>query len=63
VCGSCLSDLSVISKYGSSKAFAYGCGRDFSKKGGAHQPNEFMECDSLLRYAKTIAAYVVRVLG
>ncbi len=63
VCGSCLSDLSVISKYGSSKAFAYGCGRDFSKKGGAHQPNEFMECESLVRYAKTIATYVMRVLG
>ena len=63
VCGSCLSDLSVISKYGSSHAFAYGCGRDFSKKGGAHQPNEFMECESLVRYAKVIAACVVRVLG
>ena len=32
VCGSCLSDLSVISKYGNSSAFAYGCGRDFSKR-------------------------------
>lgn len=63
VCGSCLSDLSVISKYGSSRAFAFGCGRDFSKVGGAHQPNEFIECDKLLDYTKTIAAYVLKVLG
>lgn len=63
VCGSCLSDLSVISKYGSSRAFGFGCGRDFSKKGGAHQPNEFMECDKLLNYTKTIAAYILKVLG
>ena len=63
VCGSCLSDLSVISKYGSSRAYGFGCGRDFSKKGGAHQPDEFIECDKLLDYAKTIATYVVKVLG
>ncbi len=63
VCGSCLSDLSVILKYGSNRAFGFGAGREFSKKGGAHQPNEFMECDKLLDYAKTIATYVVKVLG
>lgn len=58
VCGSCLSDLSVISKYGSSDAFAFGAGSDFSEPGGAHQPNEFIECDRLVNYAKTIAAYI-----
>ena len=63
VCGSCLSDLSVISKYGSDRAFAFGCGRDFSKAGGAHQPNEYIECDKLLDYAKAIATYVFKVLG
>jgi len=63
VCGSCLSDLSVISKYGSSHAFGFGCGRDFSKVGGAHQPNEYIECDKLLEYTKTIAAYILKVLG
>ena len=63
VCGSCLSDLSVISKYGSPRAFAYGAGRDFSLEGGAHQPNEFIECDKLTEFAKTIAAYVIKVLG
>ncbi len=63
VCGSCLSDLSVISKYGSSRAYGFGCGRDFSEIGGAHQPNEFIECDKFLDYTKTIAAYILRILG
>ena len=63
VCGSCLSDLSVISKYGSSRAFGFGMGRDFSKEGGAHQPNEYIECNKLLEYTKIIAAYILKVLG
>lgn len=63
VCGSCLSDLSVISKYGSSRAFGFGAGRDFEKIGGAHQPNEFIECDKLVDFAKTIATYILKVLG
>lgn len=63
VCGSCLSDLSVISKYGSSRAYGFGAGRTFSIEGGAHQPNEFIECDKLVDYTKTIAAYILKVLG
>lgn len=63
VCGSCLSDLSVIGKYSGGSAFAYGCGRDFSLPGGPHQPNEYMDCESLVEFAKIIAAYVVKVLG
>ncbi len=63
VCGSCLSDLSVISKYGSKRAFGFGAGRDFSKEGGAHQPNEYIECDKFLEYTKTIASYILKVLG
>ena len=63
VCGSCLSDLSVISKYGSNRAFGFGAGRDFSKEGGAHQPNEYIECDKLLDYAKTIASYIIKALS
>ena len=63
VCGSCLSDLSVIAKYGSTNAFAFGAGREFSKRGGAHQPNEFIMCDELVNYTKTIAAYIIRTLG
>lgn len=63
VCGSCLSDLSVILKYGSKEAFGFGCGRDFSQPGGAHQSNEYIECDALVNYAKQVAAYVLRTVG
>ena len=63
VCGSCLSDLSVISKYGNPRAFAFGAGRGFDKEGGNHQPNEYIECDKLVDFTKTIAAYVIKVLG
>ena len=63
VCGSCLSDLSVISKYGSNQAFAFGISRNFGEPGGAHQSNEYIECDKLLVYAKVIGAYILKVLG
>ena len=63
VCGSCLSDLSVISNYGSHRAFGFGMGRDFSMPGGAHQPNEFIYCDKFVEFTKTIAAYVIKMLG
>ena len=57
-----LSDLSVIGKFGGKCAFAYGAGKDFSLPGGPHQPNEFIDCDKLVEFAKTIAAYIVKVL-
>ena len=63
ICGSCLSDLSVIGKFGGECAFAYGGGRDFTLPGGAHQPNEYIECDKFVDFVKTIAAYVVKVLA
>ena len=63
VCGSCLSDLSVISQNTKGTAFAFGAGRDFSLPGGAHQPNEFIECDKFLDFTKTIIAYIIKMLG
>jgi len=62
-CGSCLSDLSVILKYGSDQAFALGAGRDFSLQEGAHQPDEFIECQRLVDFAKVLAAYILKSLG
>lgn len=62
-CASCLSDLSVILKYGSPEAYGFGIGRDFATYGGAHQPDEHIECDALLEYAKIIGAYILRYLG
>ena len=43
--------------------YGFGAGRNFADEGGAHQPNEFMECDALVAYTKTIAAYVLKILG
>ena len=63
VCGSCLSDLSVILKYGSAQAFALGAGRDFSMPGGAHQPDEYIACSKLVDFAKVLAAYILKTLG
>ena len=63
VCGSCLSDLSIILKYSGIDAYGYGAGRNFDEVGGAHQPNEFIECDQLVEYTKNIGAYIVKVLG
>lgn len=63
VCGSCLSDLSVILKHGNTNAYAFGAGRAFYAKGGSHQPNEYIECDELVGFAKVIGAYVLKVLG
>ena len=59
--GACLSDLSVILHYGSPFAFSFGIGRDFDAEGGAHQPNEFIECDALLEFTKILAAYLCDV--
>ncbi len=63
VCGGGLSDLSVLIKHGSEFAYVIGAGRMFSEKGGAHQPNEFIECDKLLELTKMVAAYLLKVLG
>lgn len=62
VCGGGLGDQSVIAKYGTKNAFSVGPGRSFELEGGAHQPNEFVECDSLVAFTKTMAAYVLKVL-
>ena len=61
-CGSCLSDLSVILKYGGGEAFGFGVGRGFDVYGGAHQPDEHIACENLLEYAKIMGAYVFRYL-
>lgn len=62
VCGGALGDQSVIAKYGTMNAFSTGPIRSFEQAGGAHQPNEFVECDALVEYTKTIAAYILKVL-
>lgn len=62
VSGGGLGDQSVIAKYGCPNAFSVGPIRSFEKAGGAHQPNEFVECDKLLEFTKIMAAYILKVL-
>ena len=63
VCGSCLSDLSVILKYGCKTAFAYGIGRNFDQYGGSHQPDEHISCEKFLEFTKVLGAYIVNTLN
>ena len=62
VCGGGLGDHSVIAKYGCPSALSVGCIRSFEEEGGAHQPNEYIECDKLVEFAKILAAYILKVL-
>jgi acetylornithine deacetylase/succinyl-diaminopimelate desuccinylase-like protein len=58
-CGASLSDLSLFIKYGSPTAISFGVGRDFSDYGGAHQTDEFIECDKLLDLTRTLAVFLL----
>ncbi len=58
-CGACLSDLSLFIKYGSPRAVSFGIGRDFNVYGGAHQADEFIECDRLVEFAGIVAAFLL----
>lgn len=60
--GGGLGDQSVIAKYGCANAFSIGCIRGFEQEGGAHQPNEFIECHKLVEFTKVMAAYVWKFL-
>jgi len=58
-CGSCLSDLSLFLANGKGVSYSFGIGRDFDAYGVAHQPDEYIECDKLLKYTKIIAQFVI----
>lgn len=62
-CGACLSDLSIFLRYGSASSFNFGIKRSISEKGGGHQPDEFVECDSFLRHTKALALFLIRYGG
>ncbi len=63
VCGSFLTDLSVLLKYGTDKAITLGISKGFGDEGGPHQNDEFVECDKLVEMAKIVAAYIVNTLS
>ena len=56
---SCLSDLSLFLSAAPGRAVSFGAGRDFDVPGGAHLPDEFIECASLLDFAKTVIKFVL----
>lgn len=62
-CGSCLTDLSVIHPYGSPRSFNFGIFRDFALPGGAHQPDEYVECEQFLQYTKALVLFLLRYCG
>ena len=62
-CGACLSDLSIFLSYGSASSFSFGIMRDFSLDGGAHQPDEYVDCDQFLEYARSLLLFLVRYCG
>lgn len=62
-CGSCLTDLSIFIPYGSPSSFNFGILRDFALPGGAHQPNEYVECKQFLEHTKALILFLIRYCG
>lgn len=59
--GSCLTDLSAIMAAGGTDAcFNFGILRDFSLPGGAHQPNEYVDCQELMNFTKALLLFLLR---
>jgi acetylornithine deacetylase len=61
--GACLSDYFLYLQYGSASSFSYGILRDFKLPGGAHQPDEYVECRELVNHAKSLGLYLLRWCG
>jgi acetylornithine deacetylase/succinyl-diaminopimelate desuccinylase-like protein len=61
--GSCLTDLSLFLKYGSPASLNFGIIRDFALPGGAHQPDEFVDCDQFLAYSQALLLFLLRFGG
>ena len=61
--GACLSDYFLYYKYGSKCSVTYGVFRDFKLYGGAHQPDEFIDCEELVNLTKALALFLLRWHG
>ena len=59
VCGMCLSDLNLFIHHSNGNAVSFGVGRDFAQVGGAHQPDEFVDCEELVRFVKVLAEFIL----
>lgn len=58
--GTCLSDLSLLLRYGTKNSFNFGIPRGSKIGGGAHQPNEHIDCETLLTFTKILALLLLR---
>ena len=56
---SCLSDLSLFLSCAPGRAVSFGGGKDFNVPGGAHLPDEYIECSELVAIAKAMAEYIL----
>lgn len=56
--GSCLSDLPLFIRHGTENAISFGAGRDFAVDGGAHQLDEYIECDRFLEFTQILADFL-----
>jgi acetylornithine deacetylase/succinyl-diaminopimelate desuccinylase-like protein len=61
--GSCLTDLSLFLEYGSPHSFNFGIFRDFALPGGAHQPDEYVDCTQFTQYTQALALFLIRYCG
>ncbi len=61
--GSCLTDQSIIMPNGSDSSFCFGIFRDFNLVGGAHQPNEYIDCQEFVNHTKSLILFLMRYCG
>ena len=57
--GICLSDYPMFALYGSPRSICFGLGRDFDAPGGAHQVNEFVESEELVKFVKIVGGFLL----
>lgn len=61
--GACLTDYFLYYLHGSPCSVTCGVFRDFKLYGGAHQPDEFINCEQLISFTKTLALFLLRWSG
>lgn len=57
--GACLSDLDIYLRNGSPNSFNVGLIREFKLEGGAHKPNEFIDCREFENLTKALLLFVL----
>ena len=55
----CLSDHPIYVNWASPRALSFGGGREFGEYGGAHQPDEFIECENFTVFAEILGEFLM----